>query len=555
MSLVSLVYLVLLSYAITPILHAQSVEEDEELQEWLQDDDESDETEESPLQNEADAASTKPAEVAKPVEQPVVAVQPPAITTKSDAPEAKNNAVEEPKAAEQPSAAATAAPSAEAQVEVAKPAEQSAATTAAPVVASDTKTAAPETAPLQAPAGATPMSVKEADAIKTEPKAAASEVTATDTKAEVAQSQPQASVAATAASPTAPVPAPEVTKETKTEESEVTPKAPEATPKPAEVKPAAEEPKKSAPQNEEKPAETAPVTVVKPEIPPLPEPPKPVVLTPEQQKQAAAEVEQGEIKSIDTVDLDAAEGNWLLKKIWWEKSNNLYGKIRSTVDAIAEARMHFYTEHMRVDRDLLDPFYTTVGYDQGQLAEIADTLTTQLEKKRQKKGSLDEQELEYYTTVANARTTIEGFKAAVQSVGQLSNDLRDALVKLVEQLNRVRSYESEAWRLLNAIAEELSDKKAREYYYGVLTQWQNIKEIDAYIIGPYSDHFGQLVQALQTQTKTIKESLDDLKDKGIKFGIAVQEHLEMQEQAEVEATQTKPAPKKGWWDWLTSFFS
>lgn len=552
MSFVSLVYLVLFSYAITPILRAQDVEEDERLQEWLEDIE--DDEEDSPLTTEADVASAKADEAVKPAEESTPAVQPSVVKPAEQQPAAASSkaatsdvtkvAPTEPTKEQSAAAAATATPSADAKVEGPKTAEQAAATTSAPVAATDTaKTGAPTEGVTKAPAADAPAPVKEADKSKTEMK---TEVPAADTKPEAAKPQEQETKAAES------VKAQEKVEDAPTEKAAQ--KAPEIALKPAEEKPVVEEPKQAEP--EEKPSsDAAPTTPIKPEVSPLPEPPKPVVLTPEQQKQAAAEVEQGEIEGIDTVDLDSAEGNWLFKKIWWEKSNNLYGKIRATVDQIAEARMHFYTEHMRIDRDLLDPFYTSVGFDQGQLTEIADTLLTQLEKKRQKKGSFDEQELEYYTTVANAKTTIEGFMAAVQSIGQLSNDLRDALVKLVEQLNRVRSYDSEAWRLLQLIALELNDKKAREYYYGVLTQWENIKSIDAYIVGPYSDHFGELVQALQTQTKTIKEALDDLKDKGIKFGIAVQEHLETHEKAEAESKQAKPAPKKGWFDWLWSFFS
>lgn len=320
--------------------------------------------------------------------------------------------------------------------------------------------------------------------------------------------------------------------------------------------PAAQEPAPAAAAEPvQNPTEEKSADAKKQEITPLPEPPKPITaLTPEQQEKALAEVNTQELSTIDTVDVSSPEGNWLFKRVWWQKSNELYGKIRGVVDQIADARMQFYTEHVRIDRDLLDPFYASVGFDQGQLTEIAEVLTQELEKKRKKKGALDEKELDYYATVVSAKETIEGFKIGVQSVGQLSDNLRDALIKLVEQLNRARSYESEAWRLLNLIAQELSDKQAREYYYGVLTQWQNIKEIYAYIVGPYVQHFGQVMEALVQKTKEVKTSLDELKDKGVKFGKEVQEHLDKEDEASSEQETPKPVAKKGWWAWLTSWF-
>jgi hypothetical protein len=533
MYLVWLLYLLSISVAVVPVVHAQN-NTDDELEMFEYDDEDETDEEEAPVLQLAAADVKNPA-------APSIPISP--VTPVVVKPEEAKPAGQLPAAPEQPKT--------EAKPETPVAAPEKTATETKEAVPAPAATAETNPEAAEAPKG-------EAAPATQENKPEAAQV-ATGTKSGDTTQAPAETPVAKAPEATAPAQeaAPAETTEKKPEAKAPATEQPQPEQKPVAVEqPQAQPEAQPAPQPkapEAAPAAPEPAGEVKPVVPPLPEPPKPTVLTPEQQQKIMAEAEQGEIASIDTVDLESPEGNWLLKKIWWEKSQNLYGKIRSTVDQIADARMHFYDQHVRIDRDVLDPFYSAVGFDQGQLTEIANTLTAELEKKRQKRGSLDEKELEYYTTVINAKTTIENFKAAVQSISQLSNDMGDALVKLAEQLNKVRAYEGEAWRLLTAIGIELNDKKAREYYYGVLTQWQNIKDIDAYIFGPYSQHFSQLVKALQTQTKTIKDSLEDLKNKGIKYGVTVKEHLEGEEEPEAEEVPAKPAPKKGWFDWLWSF--
>src|SRR5579872_3599284 len=47
---------------------------------------------------------------------------------------------------------------------------------------------------------------------------------------------------------------------------------------------------------------------------------------------------------IDTVSLEEPQGNWLFKRIWWERAEERYEKIRNLVTAIWESRTQFFNK-------------------------------------------------------------------------------------------------------------------------------------------------------------------------------------------------------------------
>src|SRR5204862_4884212 len=98
-------------------------------------------------------------------------------------------------------------------------------------------------------------------------------------------------------------------------------------------------------------------------------PAEPVVATVEEQEALIPEEEplSEEPVGIDTVSLENPQGNWLFKRIWWERAEDRYEKIRNLVDAIFEQRNTFFKERNQLDRNILDPFYMSIGIDRGEL--------------------------------------------------------------------------------------------------------------------------------------------------------------------------------------------
>lgn len=272
------------------------------------------------------------------------------------------------------------------------------------------------------------------------------------------------------------------------------------------------------------------------------------------EKPEALEEEVQDIEGIHTVGVNDPEGNWLFKRIWWEKSKNIYGKMRDRVDKITESRIHFFSERVKLDRQYTDPFYINIGFDRGALTEMINHLLELLNLDRAQVGALGAKELEQYNILMEEKNKLLSLQAAAGDVRQLDNALDDALQNLMQQVNLARSYERQAWQLLEAIAEELSDKKAREHYYVVATLWRNVKDIGNYIVGPFSQHFFEVGTKVVQQIKMVEEIIAELKTKGVELSRQVEDEHEKcptQEEQELQDEPEEPAQKDGWFSFFT----
>jgi len=229
-----------------------------------------------------------------------------------------------------------------------------------------------------------------------------------------------------------------------------------------------------------------------------------------------------EIEGIDTVDLDSPQGNWLFKRIWWERAEQKYEKIRGIVQSIFESRMGLFSLRNDVDKSVLDPFYIGIGLSQGELQMLLDQLVQTLEKERQDKGALDVNERATLSAIHQEGEMIEQMHKDVMAINQLDRDIDDALSQLMEQINRVRGYDSEAWQAFKEIARVLDDTKARELYYQVDTAGRNIKDIKTYIDTSFAPHFEQLVKTVREQVERVQHSAVALKEKGIDLKLQVE---------------------------------
>lgn len=248
-----------------------------------------------------------------------------------------------------------------------------------------------------------------------------------------------------------------------------------------------------------------------------------------------------EPEGISTVDIDEPSGNWLFKRIWWEKAEAKYEKIKNAVDQVLEARMLFFSKRTELDRTLFDPFYRTIGLGSGELNEIISYLINELEKERGHEGSLRGQERELLNALQTEKKVLEQLQLDVQSINKLDNAIDDALTTLLGQINQARVYEKQAWQQFKAIAKELSDKKARELYYSMDTLWKNIKDINDYIKNAFSQHFDKLVQAAQEQINKARDTIQLLREKGIDFKLQAQRlaSLDKQESSNHEDEEEK----------------
>ncbi len=303
----------------------------------------------------------------------------------------------------------------------------------------------------------------------------------------------------------------------------------------------------------------------------LPEAPKttaPVTRAPEiTQAPKAEELEaEGEV-GFDTVGLEEPEGNWLIKRIWWEKAEARYEKIKNQIDQILDLRMKFFNERNEVENKILDPFYIEQALNHGQIDEIVAFLLDELKQERDKNKGLSPQERQLYETLVAEQTNLEQLKKDIEEIRKLDVDLDEALTKLMEQINLCRKYEKQAWNDFKEIAKVLDHNKARALYMGMDTYLKNVKNISEYIQNPFTQYFNGKVAKIKENVARIKSSLAALKEKGIDLK---QQALKLAEQERALACPVPTEPEKpaeeeeeeapqGWvgWAWsgITDFLS
>jgi hypothetical protein len=289
-------------------------------------------------------------------------------------------------------------------------------------------------------------------------------------------------------------------------------------------------------------------------LPALPEP------TVDEEMAMPEKEEEEPRRGIDTVSLEEPQGNWLFKRVWWERAEDRYGKIRALVDKIWESRTTFFIKRNELDRKVLDPFYVSIGVGQGELQIIITELNDFFEKERERQGDLSEQERTLYETLVVEQEALKQLKADVESITALDRALDDALGMLMDQINRVRQFEKQAWDNFKEIAHLLSDTKARELYYMIEGAGRNIKNISTYLEQDFLNHFTKLIDQAKKHITRVTQQINALKEKGVDFKrqvdrIAQQEAENKQKQMAqelAEEEEVRPKPKKGWIDWTLS---
>lgn len=266
-------------------------------------------------------------------------------------------------------------------------------------------------------------------------------------------------------------------------------------------------------------------------------------------------VDEEELAGIDTVDLESPQGNWLFKRLWWERAEEKYEEIRALEAHILELRMPFFMKRTDVDRSILDPFYLHVAQDRGALEILLSDISEFLVQEAQE-GMLNETERGIRDQLQTESETLKQLQKNIQAVLNYDRELDAAIGTLMEQLNRVSVYEQEAWAYFKEIGRVLDDKKAREYVLKMKNIHRNIKEIEDYIKERFAVYFDQLIASIKENSEQVTIAMDQLTEKGIDL----KEHLnQIKNEAQgiyTEEPEEMPKPKieePGFFDrWILS---
>ncbi|MCL4229080.1 hypothetical protein KJZ61_00115 [Candidatus Dependentiae bacterium] len=308
-------------------------------------------------------------------------------------------------------------------------------------------------------------------------------------------------------------------------------------------------------------------------IPPIPAAPEPTTSKPVEAEKlpdvSFENVDPATTIGFDTLGLEKPSGNWLFKRIWWEKAEGRYEKIKGLVDQVMDLRMQFLAKRSEVDNKILDPFYIEQSINQGQLEEVVSFLINELKRERERDKSLSPQERQLYETLVAEKRSLEQLRLDVESIRTIDIALDDALTALMQQVNLCRSYENKSWDLFKDIAKVLDHEQARTLYYNMNTYLDNIKNIHSYLKNAFSQHFDGLITSIQQNITRIKTTMSALQEKGVNLR---QQMITISDQeAALEKQSTPTAPQqvkdqeeddeeepKGFisltWSYVTGFF-
>lgn len=226
-----------------------------------------------------------------------------------------------------------------------------------------------------------------------------------------------------------------------------------------------------------------------------------------------------EIANVHHINLDTTEvdggGNWLNKRIWYERSQAVFDEIRVMVSNITDIRIQFSNEVNAVGQKI-DSFFETVDFTKGQLDDKFKEILVMLETEQKLTGDLSPEERNLQTTIKAELAVIDQIGKDIKSIGEVDNKIDQTLMQAFKTIDECREYETKAWSSFKAIGKELDDKKARNLYYQMNNYKQNIDQKSSYLnatLLPYLHNV--LVAKIENNISKINESIAQLKTKGV----------------------------------------
>lgn len=218
--------------------------------------------------------------------------------------------------------------------------------------------------------------------------------------------------------------------------------------------------------------------------------------------------------SLDTTQVDGG-GNWLNKRLWYERAQNVFDEIRALVNSIGDIRLQFSNEVNAVGHKI-DSFFEVVDFNKNELDEKFKEMLVALDTEQKIVGDLSAQERTLQATIKQEIKVIEQIGVNIKSIGEVDNKIDETLMQAFKTIDECRDYETKAWSTFKSIGKELDDKKARNLYYQMNNYKQNVEQKITYLkntLLPYLHNV--LVAKIDMNIAKINQSLDDLKIKGI----------------------------------------
>jgi len=252
----------------------------------------------------------------------------------------------------------------------------------------------------------------------------------------------------------------------------------------------------------------------------------------------------GEVKGVpstlDTTRVDAG-GNWVKKRAYWEKAEEIIEKISTANSAIHEQHIKFIKAQTEAD-DQLDKAFRELGFEQGQFADLVERLLEEIKQQQEKQGDLPEAKRQMEKTLKEKQRELEESKKALQDIDELEKKLEETIVKVHEQVQVCVGLGKKALDSFLAIGRELNDQKARLMYYEMDGFLATIEKNSTYISQELWNYFDSTAASIKQKIGEIGTKITEMRKKGTdlakEFDRLEKEKLEKQ-QAEIKAEREK----------------
>lgn len=265
--------------------------------------------------------------------------------------------------------------------------------------------------------------------------------------------------------------------------------------------------------------------------------------------QATLVVSDVQTTGLDTINIDSG-GNWLEKRIWFEKAQKLFDEIRLTVEKASDMRMEFVQEVNAIGKKI-DDFYDQVSFEKGQIDEILKHIVFDMSQAEAKRGGdLSSHERSVKMAGHVEQKQIEQIGNDIKKVDEFDSQIDKAMMQAFKTIDDCRSLEGKAWNNFKSIGAELDDKKARTLYYEMENFQKNIQQNIQYLqttLLPYVQT--KLVASAEQVMATIQASVKALDAKGIhldelvkgyeKKDVAIEQERQEQTEKDVEQAWEK----------------
>ena len=274
---------------------------------------------------------------------------------------------------------------------------------------------------------------------------------------------------------------------------------------------------------------TEPKPIVGPGIVAAPQPS--VVAAPVLAKGQSAEpkvvIEPGEVSTIsqeglDTLHIDSS-GNWLEKRIWYQKAEQVFEEMRKSVEKASDIRMKFVHEVSVIGKHI-DDFYEKVSFEKGQVDELLQTVLGSLSiEEKIRGGDLSSAERDIKLKIHENQQELQSIEINMKTITSLDEQVEKTMIKAFHEIDACRALENKAWNNFKDIGMELDDKKARTLYYEMENFYKNIQTKMNYLQNNLYEYLVQQLGSKITQTTSqIQTIVQSLKTKGMNLETLLQ---------------------------------